>query len=188
MELRQAKMVLNDVMEDLEEQNIPFQRDLPVGIMIEVPSAALQAKKFCREASFVSIGTNDLIQYTLAVDRSNERIANLYTGAHPAVIQLIREVVRAAQRAKVDVSLCGEMGGEPEFIMLLLGLGLRKLSITPPAIPEVKKIIRSVSLKQCERVARRCLGFDSDREVHNFLREEVKRVVPEVIDGRIYLP
>ncbi|MCC7408302.1 MAG: hypothetical protein IT442_09530, partial [Phycisphaeraceae bacterium] len=128
--------------------------------------------------------TNDLIQYTLAVDRSNERIASLYTGAHPAVIQLIRDVIRAGHRGGIDVSLCGEMAGEPEFVMLLLGLGLRTFSITPPAIPEVKKIIRSVSIKQCQRVARRSLEFDSHREVHNFLREEVRRVVPDVFDGR----
>jgi phosphotransferase system enzyme I (PtsI) len=180
MELRQAKMVLSDVREDLEEEGEEFDRDVPVGMMIEVPSAALQAKLFCREVDFMSIGTNDLIQYTVAVDRSNERIASLYSGAHPSVLMLIRDVVRAANRAKVDVSLCGEMAGEPEFIMLLLGLGLRRLSITPPAIPEVKKVVRSVSLAQCQRVARRCLGMDSGREVHSCLREELRRIIPEV--------
>ncbi len=183
MELRQAKMVFTDVMEDLEERDIPFATGIPVGIMIEVPSAALQAPLLCREVDFVSIGTNDLIQYTLAVDRSNERIASLYSGGHPAVLQLIRDVVRAGVRAKVDVSLCGEMGGEPEFVMLLVGLGLRHLSVTPPAIPEVKKIIRSVSLRQCQRVARRCMSFESEREVTNFLREEIRRILPEVING-----
>lgn len=181
MELRQAKMVLSDVREDLEDEGLSFDPRMPIGIMVEVPSAALQASLFCREVDFLSIGTNDLIQYTVAVDRSNERIANLYSGAHPAVLMLIREVVRAANRARVDVSLCGEMAGEPQFVMLLLGLGLRRLSITPPAIPEVKKIVRSVSIAHCQRVARRCLGMDSGREIQNYLREELRRILPEVV-------
>ncbi len=187
MELRQAKMILNDVMEDLDEQGIPYSKNIPVGIMIEVPSAALQASTLAKEVDFFSIGTNDLIQYTVAADRSNERIASLYSGAHPAVLQLIRDVVRAAQRAKIDVSLCGEMGGEPEFGMVLIGLGLRTLSITPPAIPEMKKLIRSVSIEQCRRVARKAGSFDSDREVMNYLRDELARVMPETFEGRAFV-
>ena len=183
MELRQAKMILSDVREDLEEQGIACRRDIPVGIMIEVPSAALRAGMLNREADFFSIGTNDLIQYTLAVDRGNERIANLYAASDPAVIGLIRDVVRAANRGKIGVSLCGEMAGQPEYVMLLLGLGLRDLSVTPPALPEVKKIIRSVSIRQCQRVARRVAGFDAAREVHNYLREEVRKIIPEVLDA-----
>lgn len=184
MELRQAKMVLADVMEDLEDQGIEFAPDIPVGIMIEVPSAALQAVTFAREADFFSIGTNDLIQYTVAVDRSNERIANLYSASHPAVIQLIKDVIRAAQRSQIPVSLCGEMAGEPEFAMLLLGLGLRTFSITPPAIPEIKQIIRGVSMDQCRRVARKVGQFESDRQVHNYLRGEVSKILPEAFEGR----
>lgn len=183
MELRQARMVLADVMEDLDEQGEAYDGKIPVGIMIEVPSAALQAEAFAREADFFSIGTNDLIQYTVAVDRSNERIANLYSGAHPAVISLIKQVIRAGQRAKIEVSLCGEMAGEPAYTMLLLGLGLRRLSITPPAIPEVKKIIRSVSIDQCRRVARKVAQFDTDRQILNYLRDEVRKVNPEVFEG-----
>ncbi len=187
MELRQAKMILNDVMEDLDEQGIPYARNIPVGIMIEVPSAALQAATLAKEVDFFSIGTNDLIQYTVAADRSNERIASLYSGAHPAVLQLIRDVVRAGQRAKIEVSLCGEMGGEPEFGMVLLGLGLRTLSMTPPAIPEMKKLIRSVSIDQCRRVARKASSFDSDREVMNYLRDELAKVMPETFEGRTFV-
>ena len=184
MELRQARMIFSDVMEDLEEQGVAFSRDIPVGIMIEVPSAALQAPILGREVDFFSIGTNDLIQYTVAVDRGNERIAKLYSAAHPAVIHLIKLVTQAANRGHVDVSLCGEMGGEPEFVPLLVGLGLRSLSLTPPAIPEVKKIIRSVSTDQCVKIARRAGRFDSDREVLNYLRDRLRRILPEVIDGR----
>jgi len=184
MELRQAKMILNDVKEDLVEENIEYREDIPVGMMIEVPSAALQAATFAREVDFFSIGTNDLIQYTVAVDRGNERIASLYSAAHPAVIQLIRDTTQVGARAEIGVSLCGEMAGQPEFVMLLIGLGLRSLSMTPPAIPEVKKIIRSVSVDQCKRVARKAGGFDSDREILNYLRDEVCKILPETFDGR----
>jgi phosphotransferase system enzyme I (PtsI) len=184
MELRQAKMVLGDVMEDLEEEGIAFRRDNPVGIMIEVPSAALQATTLAREADFFSIGTNDLIQYTLAVDRGNERIASLYSAAHPAVIQLVKETVRAANRGRIDLSICGEMAGEPWAVPLLLGLGLRSFSITPPAVPEVKRVIRSVSVAQCQRLARRVAVFESDREVLNYVQDQLRRMIPDVFDGR----
>lgn len=184
MELRQAKMILQDVKEDLDEQDIPFAQNIPVGMMIEVPSAALQAKTFAKECDFFSIGTNDLIQYTVAVDRANERIANLYSAAHPAVITLLKDVIRTADRTGTDVSLCGEMAGQPEFTMLLLGLGLRSFSMTPPAVPEIKRLIRGVSLDQCRRVARKAVGFDSDREVLNYLRDEVNKIMPKAFDGR----
>lgn len=184
MELRQAKMILNDVMEDLDDENIPFDRKIPVGIMIEVPSAAIQAKTLAREVDFFSIGTNDLIQYTVAVDRGNERIASLYSSAHPAVIQLVKDVIRAANRAKIEVSLCGEMAGEPEYVMLLVGLGLRSLSITPPAVPEVKRVIRSVSIAQCQRLARKVGAMETDREVTNFVRDELRKVLPEIYRDR----
>ncbi|WP_428389578.1 phosphoenolpyruvate--protein phosphotransferase [Mucisphaera sp.] len=184
MELRQAKMIFSDVQEDLDEQNIPFDENIPVGMMIEVPSAAIQATSFARETDFFSVGTNDLIQYTVAVDRSNERIASLYSAGHPAVIALVRDVIRVARRAKIGISLCGEMAGEPEFTPLLLGMGLRSMSVTPPAIPSVKKLIRSMSITQCERIARRARSFDADRDVINYLRSEVERIIPEAIGGR----
>ncbi len=178
MELRQAKMIYRDVIEDLEDQGIEYRSDVPLGIMVEVPSTALQSQSFTKEVDFFSLGTNDLIQYTLAVDRGNERVANLYSGAHPAVIQLLRDVIRNANRAGIDISLCGEMAGEAEYVMLLIGLGLRSFSITPPAVPEVKRIIRSVSIDQCRRVARKVRDFDSDGEAHHYLREEVTKVIP----------
>ena len=184
MELRQAKMVLQDVKEDLEDQGIAFAEHIPVGMMIEVPSAALQAKAFAPEVDFFSIGTNDLIQYTVAVDRANERIANLYSGAHPAVLLLLKDVIRIADRTGTEVSLCGEMAGQPEFTMLLLGIGLRQFSMTPPAVPEIKRLIRAVSIDQCKRVARKAASFDSDREVLAYLRREVDKIMPQAFDGR----
>ena len=183
MELRQARMILNDVVEELEEEGVPFRADLPVGMMIEVPSAALMSKTFAREVSFFSIGTNDLIQYTLAVDRGNERVAGLYSGANPAVLQLVKNVVRSARRESIDISVCGELAGEALYTMLLLGVGVRSLSMAPGQIPEIKKIVRQVDLGQCERLARRVGSYESDRQVLNALRDELRQIAPDSTGG-----
>ncbi|MDA1008312.1 MAG: phosphoenolpyruvate--protein phosphotransferase [Planctomycetota bacterium] len=185
MELRQAKMLLRDVSEELEEGGIPFDATVPIGIMIEVPSAAIMARSFAGEADFFSIGTNDLIQYTLAVDRGNEKVASLYTPAHPAVIQLVKNVIRTARHAQIGVSLCGEMGGDPLFTMLLAGLGLRTLSMSPSQIPAIKKLVRSMDIGHCEWVARRVGSFESDRQVVTYLRDELRRIDPEALVGQL---
>jgi len=179
LELRQAKMLVRDVVDDLEEDGIEFERDVPIGIMIEVPSAALMCDAFAKEVDFFSIGTNDLVQYTLAVDRGNERVASLFSEAHPAVLRLIKDVIRAGQRHDVAVSLCGEMAGDPIYTLLLLGLGLRIFSIAPPAIPEIKRIIRSITLEQAMEVARKVMTFDSDKQTTSYLRDQTRRVLPE---------
>ena len=179
MELRQAKMVLNDVMEELEDEGIEFRRDIPIGMMVEVPAAVIQADQFAREVNFFSIGTNDLIQYTLAVDRTNERVAGLFCPAHPAVLKLIRDTIRAGARNSISVSVCGEMGGDPMYTLLLLGLGLNIFSMNGPDIPEVKKIIRSTTMEHARQVARRVMSFDSERQVMHFLREETRKIIPE---------
>lgn len=181
MELRQAKMALRDAMEDLEEAGIPFRHDVPVGIMIETPAAAIQLRELMKEVDFISIGTNDLIQYTLAVDRSNERVATLYTASHPAVLHTLKNIVRQANRAQIPCSLCGEMAGEPMYAVFLLGLGLRRFSMAPTDIPEIKKIIRSTTIAHAERIAKRVLSFDTDRQVSNYLRDEVRKIAPEAI-------
>jgi phosphotransferase system enzyme I (PtsI) len=179
MELRQAKMILNDVMEELEDDGVEFNRNIPIGMMIEVPSAAIMADQFAREVNFFSIGTNDLIQYTLAVDRTNERVAGLFCPAHPSVLKLIRDTIRAGQRNSLSVSVCGEMAGDPLYTLLLLGLGLNIFSMNGPDIPEVKKIIRSTTLEHAKQVARRVMSFDSERQVMHFLREETRKIIPE---------
>jgi len=181
MELRQAKMALGDAMEDLEEAHVPFKRDIAVGIMVETPGAAIQVREMMRECDFISIGTNDLIQYTLAVDRSNERVATLFTASHPAVLHTLKDIIHKASRAQIPCSLCGEMAGEPMYTLLLLGLGLRRFSMAPNDIPEIKKIIRSTSIARAERIAKKALSFDTDRQVSNYLRDETRKIAPESI-------
>ncbi len=179
MELRQAKATLADVMEDLDEEGIPFRRNLAVGMMVETPAAALLSSAFAREAAFLSIGTNDLTQYTLAVDRANERVAQLYSAHNPAVIKLIHQVIRAARRHRTPVSLCGEMAGSTLYTQLLLGLGLQRLSMAPVDIPSVKRVVRATTIERCREIARRVMQFDADRQVLNFLRDELRALAPE---------
>jgi len=152
---------------------------VPIGMMLETPAAAIQVKDFCREVDFISIGTNDLVQYLLAVDRGNERVSQHYTPSHPAVLRSLRDVVRTCRRAGVECSICGEMAGEPLYTMFLIGLGLRHLSMAPGHIPEVKKLIRLTSLAKSELVARRVMTFDTAGQVTNYLRDKTRKVLPE---------
>jgi phosphotransferase system enzyme I (PtsI) len=182
LELRQCKMILAEVKEDLEDEGIPFNRKLPVGTMIEVPSAAILADQLAREVNFFSIGTNDLVQYTLAADRTNETVASLYNPGDPAVLRLLEIVIRAAKTHNIEVSVCGEMSGDPIYTLLLLGMGLRQLSVTPHNIPEIKKVIRSISLEEAIAVAQEALQLETARDVNNYLREQTRRILPEVVN------
>jgi len=179
LELRQARMVLADVMEDLAEKRIDFNRNMKVGMMVETPAAAMMIDVFVKEVDFVSIGTNDLIQYTLAVDRGNKDVADLYNASDPSVLRLIRRSLDAAAAVGVPANLCGQMSGSVVYTQLLLGLGLRQLSVPPSSIPEVKQVCRSVSVAECRLIADRALEMDSAREVKNFLRDQLSRVLPE---------
>ncbi len=178
-ELMQARMILRDVMEDLDEESIKYNRKIQMGIMIETPSAALTSSTLARDVDFFSIGTNDLTQYTLAVDRGNELVSALYSSVDPAVLRLIRTVFQDAHKAQIDVSICGEMASEPEYIMLLLGMGFRTLSLAPPMIPEIKQIVRSVTMQECNKMARKVLGMNSERQISNFLRDATRKILPE---------
>jgi phosphotransferase system enzyme I (PtsI) len=182
LELRQCKMILAEVKEDLEDEGISFNQKIPVGTMIEVPSAAILADQLAREVNFFSIGTNDLIQYTLAADRTNETVASLYSGGDPAVLRLLDIVIKAAQRNSIDVSVCGEMSGDPIYTLLLLGIGLRQLSVTPQNTPEIKKIIRSVTIDEANLVAQEAMRLETARDVNNYLREQTRRILPEVVN------
>jgi phosphotransferase system enzyme I (PtsI) len=180
LEFRQAKMVLREAMEDLEEEGVPFDRAIKVGMMVEVPSAVMMMDRFVEDADFFSIGTNDLIQYVLAVDRNNKDVASLYTASDPAVLRMIDTAVRTAGEHRVPISTCGQMCGNPLYTMLLVGLGLRSLSLTPAGIPEVKQVCRRVSLADCRRVAKRALELESARDVRTYLKEELSKVMPEL--------
>jgi phosphotransferase system enzyme I (PtsI) len=147
--------------------------------MVETPAAAIQIRELMRESDFVSIGTNDLIQYTLAVDRGNERVAPLYTASHPSVLRILRDIVRNAAQAERVCSLCGEMAGEPVYTLFLVGIGLRVFSMASNDIPEIKKIIRSTTAAHAARVAKRALSFETDRQVSNYLRDETRKIAPE---------
>ncbi len=180
MELRQAKMVLADVMEDLDERGVQFDRDMLIGMMVEVPAAVMMIDRFVDEVDFLSIGTNDLIQYTLAVDRSNKDVVGLYNSADPSVLKLISITIEAADRKKIPVNLCGQMSGSPVYTMLLLGLGLRRFSVTPSAIPEIKSVCRNVTIGQCQAVAERAMTMENARDIKSYLKEELRKHVPEL--------
>lgn len=170
-ELRNVLGVLAETKEDLKEEGIPFDEKIPIGIMIEVPSAALTADILAKEVQFFSIGTNDLIQYTIAVDRGNEKIAYLYEPFHPGVLRLLKTIIDSAHEQGISVGMCGEMAGDPIASVILLGLGLDEFSMSPFGIPEIKKIIRSISLTEAEEL----VGIISDMRTFEEIDEYVKK-------------
>jgi phosphotransferase system enzyme I (PtsI) len=181
VELRQARMVLADVMEDLAEHGIAFNPRMPVGMMVETPAAVMMLDAFIKEVDFVSIGTNDLIQYTLAVDRGNKEVADLYNACDPAVLRLLRRSLDVAAEAGVPATVCGQMSGSVMYTQLLLGLGLRQLSVPASAIPEVKQVCRSVSAAECRAIADKALTMDAAREVKAYLRDQLRRLLAETV-------
>ncbi|MFW6208062.1 MAG: phosphoenolpyruvate--protein phosphotransferase [Spirochaetota bacterium] len=170
-ELDNVLEVLEDVKQELRKDSIAFKEDLPIGIMIEVPSAALTADLLAKKVDFFSIGTNDLIQYTIAVDRGNEKIAYLYEPFHPGVLRLLKIVIESAHNASIPVGMCGEMAGYPLAAVLLLGLGLDIFSMSAFTIPEVKKIIRSVSMSEAEELTGIVMEMKSAPEIDKFVRK-----------------
>ncbi|HOI73329.1 MAG TPA: phosphoenolpyruvate--protein phosphotransferase [Syntrophales bacterium] len=178
-EIREAKRILAELKDDLAREGIPAGLDLPVGVMIEVPSAVVIAEELAREADFFSIGTNDLIQYALAIDRINERVSYLYEPLHPAVLRLIRQVVEAGHRAGIPVAMCGEMAGDPLYTLILLGFGLDELSMNPLAIPRVKRIIRASTRKESRRLLKRIFAFSSAAEIRSHVEDYMHSRFPE---------
>jgi phosphotransferase system enzyme I (PtsI) len=173
-ELRRARVLVEETQRELFAQSLDFDPGLSVGVMIEVPSAALIADVLAPECDFFSIGTNDLTQYTLAVDRGNEHVAYLYEPLHPAVLALIDRTVRAAERAGVPVSLCGEMASSPLAVPLLVGLGISELSATPSAVPVVKEIVRSLDSGEVSADARTALRVGTASEVRHIVAARLR--------------
>lgn len=180
-ELRQANAILKEVKESLREEKIEFDEKIFVGVMIELPSAAMTADLLAKESDFFSIGTNDLIQYTLAVDRVSENTEDSYEPGHPAILRFIKMTIEAAKKAKIDVGLCGEMSSEPTLALLLLGFGLNELSMSPPSILQIKKLIRSVSFKDVQKLAKDVMQLSTACEVEEVSRSQLEKLAPEII-------
>ncbi len=178
-EIRTAKRILSEVKEELAAKGVAIGRDIEIGVMIEVPSAVIVAEELAREVDFFSIGTNDLIQYVLAIDRINERVTYLYEPLHPAVLRLIKQVVDVGHKAGIRVAMCGEMAGEPAYTMILLGLELDELSMNPLAIPRVKKVIRGSTLKESKALLNKVIALSSTAEIQACVDEAMRRHFPE---------
>ena len=176
-ELREANKILEKVKNDLRNEKIKFDEDIEVGAMIEVPSAAMIMDSLAKELNFVSIGTNDLIQYTLAVDRVNENVANLYDPLHPAILRLIKKIIDEGHKAGIDVGMCGEMAGDPSYTPILLGFGLDEFSVSSAQIPKIKQVIRSITLSDAKKAAKKILECGEREEIYKILQSiEMKEI------------
>ena len=172
-ELRQANVLLEECKNELRQRKSPFDESIEVGAMIEVPSAAMTADILAREVDFFSIGTNDLIQYSIAVDRSNEKVAYLYEPAHPGVLRFIKHIIDIGHAAGIRVGMCGEMAGDSLFSLVLLGLGLDEFSMPSVMIPEIKHVIRSVTMAQASQIATQALSLPTAKEVESFIQSKL---------------
>lgn len=179
-EVQKAKVLLKQAMEELKARGVKFDARIKVGVMIEVPAAALMAEQLSSEVHFLSIGTNDLVQYIMAVDRGNDAVAPLFQPFHPAVVRMLRHIADAAHRKNVWVGVCGEMAGDPLATAFLVGIGIDGLSVIPPVLPEIKKIIRSIKLKDAKRVAEKVCALHTEAEIRAFLSSIIKNKVPEI--------
>ena len=178
-EIREAKRIFAEVRNELLEKGECLGEDIEVGVMIGVPSAVIIAEELAREVDFFRIGTNDLIQYVLAIDRINERVTYLYEPLHPAVLRLIKQAVDVGHKAGIRVAMCGEMAGEPLYTMILLGLELDELSMNPLAIPRVKKIIRGATLKESKALLNKVMTLSSAQEIRAFVETTMRRRFPD---------
>lgn len=176
-ELRQAKTLLDKCKKELSKEGKKFDENISIGVMIEVPSAALTADILAKECDFFSIGTNDLIQYSLAVDRTNEKVAYLYEPGHPAVLRLIKKTIEAAIQNDIWVGMCGEMSGDPIFSFLLLGMGLDRFSMSIPQVPKIKELISNINLKDAKAALQEALKLSTSKEVEKYLQGELKRIL-----------
>lgn len=182
-EVRKAKQLLEDAKGQLKTRAIPYDESIKVGVMVEVPAAAVITEDLAQEVSFLSIGTNDLIQYLLAVDRGNDIVSPLYQEFHPAVVRFLRRIIERGKSSKVWVGMCGEMAGDPMATILLLGLGLDEFSVVPHVLPEIKKIIRSVKYRDAKKIAKQVLNMQTEDEIKKYLSALMKEKMPDVLTG-----
>src|SRR5687767_596788 len=178
-ELRQVKTLIREIRLELDAEGVAHNPDLKIGIMIEVPSAAVIADLLATESDFFAIGTNDLIQYSLAIDRGNENVSYLYEPLHPAILRLVKGVIDAGKRAGIPVEMCGEMASDPIYAIVLIGLGLEQFSMNPSSIPIIKNVVRSVRYKDCRRIAEAALQKKTAQEIEEFIIESVAMRFPE---------
>jgi phosphotransferase system enzyme I (PtsI) len=172
-EVRVARLLVREIITELEAEGHEIPEGIPLGAMVEVPSSAVMARELAREVDFISIGTNDLIQYSLAVDRSNDLVADLYRPTNPAVLRLISEVISAGEAENTDVSMCGEMAADPLMVPVLVGLGLRRFSMNPQAVPVVRALIRQLSFREAGQISRQAARLVTAREVEEYLLERL---------------
>lgn len=175
-EIVEAKAILEQVKQGLDEEGIHYDREMKVGVMVEVPSAIMVADILAQHVDFFSIGTNDLIQYALAIDRINEHVAYMYEPFHPAILRMIQQVATSAKRAGIEVALCGEMAGDPLCVSVLVGLGIDELSMNPTAIPLIKKTVRSISLREARADFEKVMKLNTANEVREFISERTKEI------------
>ena len=181
-ELREAKWHLEKAQTLLKEQRIPFDPTVKIGAMIELPAAALSADLLSKEVDFFSIGTNDLIQYTIAIDRRNEETLPLYEPLHPAVLRLIQNVIRVAVDAGIDITVCGEMAGDPVLSILLVGMGFEQLSMSPTVIPEIKKVISSISQQDAQHLVVEIMKLSTAGEIETYIWRNAMDRFPELLN------
>jgi phosphotransferase system enzyme I (PtsI) len=179
-EVRQARKLLDEAKHQLRKEGIAYDSRLKVGVMIEVPAAAVVAEDFAEEVDFLSIGTNDLIQYLLAVDRGNDVVSDLYQEFNPAVIRFLRRIIERGKKKGVWVGMCGEMAGDPLATILLLGLGLDEFSVVPNMLPEIKKIIRGIKYSEAQRITKHVLKMKTEEEIKDHLRSVMKKKFPDI--------
>ena len=179
-EIRRAREMVSRAKKELDARGLPYDPGIKIGIMIEVPAAAVLAEEMAGEADFLSIGTNDLIQYLMAVDRDNAAVAPLYQQFNPAVLRTIRHIIDAGHKKGVWVGMCGQMAGDPLATVLLVGLGIDELSVIPSVLPEIKKIILSIKYKEAKRVAEKSLAMSTEQEIREHLSSIIKNKVPEI--------
>ncbi len=179
-EFRKARTFAEETMKELDREGVPYNKDIEIGLMIEVPSAIVNADLLVKYADFFSIGTNDLVQYILAVDRISEKIAYLYNPLNIAVLRMLDSIIKTSRKYDMPLSICGEMAGEPQYTMVLLGLGFRHLSMGPTSMQQVKKIVRSVTIAECEAMIKHILTLEDTHEIEEIARKTFKEKFHEI--------